>query len=121
MEFGEIVEYQNMEQRIMGSIIKSDGLWVRLSISGLVPAATLKRLQPAPKNDIKNGDMVLIYDIPRAEKVQYPGGWSAKKQTYLAPRGPFNVDYVEGQLVRIKGGEWFLSYHLTKVDYYDII
>ena len=33
----------------------------------------------------------------------------------------FNVDRVEGQCVRIKGGEWFLSYHLTKVNYYDII
>lgn len=121
MEFGEIVEYQNMEQRVMSSIIKSDGLWVRLSISGLVPAATVKRLQPAPRNNIEVGDMVLIYDIPRAEKVQYPGGWSAKKQTYLAPRGPFEVDGIQGQCVRIKSGGWFLNYHLTKINTYDMI
>ncbi len=121
MEFGEIIEYQNMEQRIMGSIIKSDGLWVRLSISGLVPAETIKRLQPAPKNDIAVGDMVFIYDIPRAEKVQYLSGWSDKKQSHLAPRGPFYVDCVDGQCVRIEGGYWFLSYHLTKVNQYDMI
>lgn len=121
MEFGEIVEYQNMEQRIMSSIIRPDGLWLRLSISGLTPAAAVKRLQPAPQNEFSVGDMALIYDIPRAEKVQYTGGWSNKKQTYLAPRGPFEVDKVQGQCVRIKGGEWFLCYHLTKVNTYDMI
>ena len=79
MEFGEIVEYQNMEQRIMSSIIRPDGLWLRLSISGLTPVAAVKRLQPAPQNEFSVGDMALIYDIQRAEKVQYPGGWSNKK------------------------------------------
>ena len=121
MEFGEIVEYQNMEQRVMSSVMTQDGLQVRLSISGLTPAAAVKRLKPTPHNDFEIGDMAIIYDIPRAEKVQYPGGWSAKKQTYLAPRGPFEVDKVQGQCVRIKGGEWFLCYHLTKINVYDMI
>ena len=121
MEFGEIVEYQTIEQRVMGTTLKSDGLWVRLSISGLTPAIAVKRLHPAPKNPFTIGDAAFIYDIPRAEKVQYPGGWSVKKQKYLAPHGPFIIDRVEGQCVRLTSGEWFLHYHLNKVDYYDII
>ena len=121
MEFGEIVECQNMEQRVMSAVMECDGLLLRLSISGLTPAATVKRLKPAPHNEFEVGDMAMVYDIPRAEKVQYPGGWSNKKQTYLAPRGPFEVDKVQGQCVRIKGGEWFLCYHLTKINTYDMI
>lgn len=121
MEFGEIVEYQNMEQRVMSSVMEHDGLLLRLSVSGLTPAAAVKRLKPAPHNEFEVGDMAMIWDIPRAEKVQYPGGWSVTKQTYLSPRGPFEVDMVQGQCVRIKGGEWFLCYHLTKINVYDMI
>ena len=120
MQYGDVVEFDNQKQRVMGTIADSSGFRVRLSISGLQPTTTVKLLEHIQPNTFKVGDSATVFNIPRAEKLQYPGGWSNHKQEFLAPRGPFTVQKVNGPFVQLEQNEWFLYYHLKPLSTYDV-
>lgn len=121
VKVGDIVRYAGRNVRIM----LIDGPLVRLSYFGLVNRIFNESdlVESVQLPTLTVGDKVIIHKISLDELHYYGAGWSSNMSCMLGEA--FTVDNVKnsdicGPLVELDGWS-FQTYHLEKVEDYDII
>ena len=124
IKVGDIVEYQERQYRVLNHVNKcqkrlhlfSDfgSEWVHESDVNLVESIKLPNLQI--------GDRVIVHDVASCEKVSN-GLWVSTMdnrigKTFEVKRCMNNSEY--GPIVLIDG-LWFRTYHLEKINDFDIV
>lgn len=127
IKVGDIVRVGGRKQRIIRRSVE----YVTLSQSGTVPIAYVEQcgemVQPIVSPKLEVGDLVYVHDITENEKNHYYLEWWSVKDLYVDKIWP--VIYVRdvsnivggGQIVTLADGQSFHSYHLEKIDDYDIV
>ena len=127
IKVGNIIRIRGCEQRVTRRSAK----YITLSHSGTIPIGhveqygVMKKSISLSKLDV--GDFVYVHDIPENEKNHYILEWWFAKDEYIDKIWPVtNVrdlsDIVGGgQIVTLADGQGFHSYHLEKIDEFDIV
>ena len=127
IKVGDIVRVGGRKQRITRRNVE----YVTLSQSGTVPIAYVEQcgamVQPIVSPKLEVGDLVYVHDITENEKNHYYLEWWSVKDLYVDKIWP--VIYVRdvsnivggGQIVTLADGQSFHSYHLEKIDDFDMI
>ena len=127
IKVGDVVRVHGRKGRITRRSVK----YVTLSHTGAMPIdyieqfCTMVKPIVLPKLDV--GDLVYVHDITDDEKNHYYLEWWSEKDQYIDKIWP--VTYVRdvsdivgsGQIATLGDGQGFHSYHLEKIDDYDII
>lgn len=123
VKVGDIVRYKGIEQRLMmcGTYI------FRVSHNGSIGGSpsSLELGEPVILPNLEVGDWVIVDDIPAEEKKAYLTTWYDGYEEIVTSGKPHPIDEIHdtivyGTTVKINN-YWFLPYHLTKTDGYDII
>ena len=75
--------------------------------------------------NLKEGDLVIVDDIPQEEKDNYITRWDRYKENIVTSKEYYKVDMImktdyHGLVVKIDN-EWFSAYHVLPVTGYDMI
>ena len=127
LKVGDLIMHRNKPQRIM----QADSIYkgcreVFLSISGIVLlSGPLVDVIEQPSDDFNVGDYVVIHPIPTHEKQVYTRPYYSEYDSVCDGSTIFQiqnvvVDPYRGTSVQVDGG-WFLTYHIEKIDDYDIV
>lgn len=127
IKVGDIIAIKGREQRVTRRSVK----YVTLSRSGTVLLEYVEQhgtiVKPVTPQRFNIGDLVYVHDITEGEKNNYIFEWWFVKDEYIDKIWPVtNVrdlsDIVGGgQIVTLGDGQGFHSYHLEKIDEFDII
>lgn len=127
IKVGDIVAIKGREQRVTRRSVK----YVTLAQSGTVLLEYVEQrgtvVKPITNQQLDIGDFVYVHDIPENEKNHYIFEWWFAKDEYIDKIWPVtNVrdlsDIVGGgQIVTLGDGQGFHSYHLEKIDDFDIV
>ena len=85
----------------------------------------LELVESIPDNTLKDGDEVIIHNIPSEEKGKYTFSWGPNRESYVKFGQPYQIlnvaiDENYGTCINLNG-MWFVPYHLEKVNHYDIV
>lgn len=125
---GDRVKYRGKIVRVMGLDMGASDFEVQLSHFGWIDndsADNIKLVESIPDTTLKDGDEVIIRDIPEDEKDMYGTSWvSSMDELRLAdePHIIENVHYLDdyGWIGRI-GRYTFQLYHVEPANLFDII
>ena len=127
IKVGDIVAIKGREQRVTRRSVK----YVTLAQSGTVLLEYVEQrgtvVKPITNQQLDIGDFVYVHDISENEKNHYILEWWFAKDEYIDKIWPVtNVrdlsDIVGGgQIVTLGDGQGFHSYHLEKIDDFDIV
>lgn len=127
IKVGDIIAIKGREQRVTRRSVK----YVTLAQSGTVLLEYVEQrgtvVKPVTPQRFNIGDFVYVHDIPENEKNHYIFDWWFVKDEYIDKIWPVtNVrdlsDIVGGgQIVTLGDGQGFHSYHLEKIDDFDIV
>lgn len=123
IKVGDIVRYKGIEQRLMmcGTYI------FRVSNNGSIGGSprSLELVESVTLPNLEVGDWVIIDDIPIEEKKAYLKTWDDGREKIVTSGKPHLIEEIHNTIVygtTIKiNNYWFLPYHLTKTDGYDMI
>lgn len=120
IKVGDIVRYKGRNVRVLrvgSSILLSYFGPVRDSLDNL----ELIESYDSPKFEV--GDSVTILDIPNSERMHYGPGWQSEMTQMIGSTQIVTGVRDDAYLYqRIKlGNWWFQTYHLEKINDYDII
>ena len=123
VKVGDIIRYRGITQRLMmcGTYI------FRVSHNGSIGGSprSLELVEPVTLPNLEVGDWVIVNDIPIEEKKAYLKTWDDGREKIIASGKPHLIEEIHNTIVygtTIKiNNYWFLQYHLTKTDAYDII
>lgn len=123
IKVGDIVTYEGYTTRLMTNYDST----IRLSHFGFVDC-TIDNLTLTKSIDLPElavGDLVIVDDIPQEEKSDYIVRWNESKDYIINSKTPYWIDVIDntehyGPVVKIKD-QWFLPYHITPVQDYDIV
>lgn len=123
IKVGDIVMYKGYIARLMTNYNST----IRLSHFGFIDCA-IDNLTLAKSIDVPElavGDLVIVDDIPQEEKSDYIVRWNESKDYIINSKIPYGIDVIDntehyGTIVKIKD-QWFLPYHITPVQDYDIV
>ena len=127
IKVGDIIAIKGREQRVTRRSVK----YVTLAQSGTVLLEYVEQhgtiVKPVTPQRFNIGDLVYVHDITDGEKNHYILEWWFAKDEYIDKIWPVtNVrdlsDIVGGgQIVTLGGSQGFHSYHLEKIDDFDIV
>ena len=127
IKIGDIIRIMGREQRVTQRSAK----YVTLSHSGTMPIEHVEQygvmVQPITLPQLDVGDFVYVHDITDDEKHHYCLNWGYEKDRYIENIWP--VTYIRdtgyicggGTIATLGDGQGFHSYHLEKVEDYDIV
>ena len=127
IKIGDIVRIRGREQRVT----RCGFGCATLSHSGTMPISHIERYRVIEKSivlpQLDVGDFVYVRDITEDEKHNYCLNWGYGNDRYIEKIWP--VTYVRdvgdvcggGQIVTLCDGQDFHTYHLEKIDDYDIV
>lgn len=123
IKVGDIVDYGGEIVRLMAILPHK----LLLNKFGLVNdrVSKLQLIESTKLLELSHGDFVIIHDIPQEDKRKYPFYWGQRCEEYVASGQPYKViaccyDDEYGEIACVNGG-WFYTYHLEKIDDYDIV
>lgn len=123
VKVGDIIRYKGIEQRLMmcGTHI------FRLSHNGKIGGSyhNLELVESVTLPNLEVGDWVIVDDIPTEEKKAYLTTWYDGYEEIVTSGKPHPIDEIHdtivyGTTVKINN-YWFLPYHLTPTNGYDMI
>ena len=127
IKIGDIIRIRGREQRVTRRSAK----YVTLSHSGTMPIGYVEQYGVMEKSiklpQLNVGDFVYVHDISEDEKHHYCLNWGYEKDKYIENMWPVtyirNTGYIcgGGEIVTLGDGQGFHSYHLEKVEGFDII
>ena len=121
IKVGDIVKCQEKTVRIM----QSDGDSIQLAGCGWFEKNDpgIKLVESVKLPQLRDGDCVIVHDIPKIEKDYYGTSWTESMDDYVGKTVHIHnphTSYWYGDVVTI--GSWtFQTYHLEKIDDYDIV
>ena len=127
LKVGDLIMHRNKPQRIM----QADSIYkgrreVFLSISGIILlSGPLIDVIERPSDDFNIGDHVIIHPIPTHEKQVYTRPYYSEYNSISDGNTIFQIQNVvvnpyRGTSVQVDG-RWFMTYHIEKIDDYDIV
>lgn len=125
---GDIVRYRGEIVRVMGFDQGFSGFDVQLSQFGWIggdSTNSIELVESVPNTTLKDGDEVIIRDIPEAEKDEYGASWVSSMDELRLSNEPHiieNVHYRDdyGWIGRIDRYT-FQLYHVEPANLFDII
>ena len=125
IKVGDIVEYKGETVRLMAVYPSHNRL--RLANFGIVigELSNLKLIRSVPPHDIHPDDYIIVRDIPKDEKIKYPFKWGQKREGCVSSDETYKVmshycDENYGNIAYVNG-LWFQTYHLEKINDFDIV
>ena len=125
IKVGDIVEYQGRQYRVLKCSRRSKK---KLHLFGYFSSAfvyesDVKLVESVKLPDLQIGDTVIVHDVPACEKTTSNGVWVYPLNSQIGKT--FEVDKCINHkeyrpLVRFDG-LWFRTYHLEKINDFDII
>lgn len=127
IKIGDIVRIRGREQRVTQRSAK----YVTLSHSGTMPIEHFEQYgvieKPVTLSKLNVGDFVYVRNIPEDERHHYCLNWGCGRDRYIEKI--WTVTYVRdvgricggGQIVTLADGQDFHSYHLEKIEDFDIV
>lgn len=125
---GDIVRYRGETVRVMGLDMGASDCEVQLSQFGWIDGDStnsIELVESAPDTVLKDGDEVIIRDIPEDEKDMYGPSWVSSMDELGLSDEPLIIENVHyrndyGWIGRI-GRYTFQLYHIELVNSFDII
>lgn len=125
---GDIVKYHGKIVRVLKCGIRVLDPSFRLSHFGWInrdSANSIELVESIPDTTLKDGDEVIIHDIPNEEKDAYGVLWMEEMENMMTSGNVRKVDDIRysdeyGWIGRI-GGYTFHLYHIESVNNFDII
>ena len=123
IKVGDIVEYKGETVRLLAIFSRR----LSLTLFGLVPdrLSSLRLVESTPSPELHSGDFVIVRDISKDDKRKYPFHWGPKREgcvvsgeTYEVMNHHYDTNY--GDIAYVNG-LYFQTYHLEKIDNYDIV
>lgn len=127
IKVGDVVKVHGRKERITRRSVK----YVTLSHTGTMPIDYIEQFctmaQPIVLPKLNVGDLVYVHNITDDEKNNYYLEWWSEKDQYIDKIWP--VTYIRdvsdivggGQIATLGDGQGFHTYHLEKIDDYDIV
>ena len=118
IKVGDLVSYLDRTVRVMKI---SDGI-IRLSQFGVVnfDITQIKLIESVAIPEFKNGDQVLVLDIPDEERNQYGCYWDSEMDRYVGQIVNVDTNTKHNDVVKINGW-YFHTYHLEPIRDYDMV
>lgn len=125
---GDIVRYRGEIVRVMGLDRGFSGLGIQLSHFGWIDddsTNSIELVESIPDTTLKDGDEVIIRDIPESEKDEYGASWVSAMDRLRLSGDTLTVENVHyrddyGWIGRI-GRYTFQLYHVEPANLFDII
>ena len=125
---GDIVRYRGETVRVMGIDRGFSELGIQLSHFGWIggdSTNSIELVESVPDTTLKDGDEVIIRDIPEAEKDEYGASWVSSMDELRLSNEPHIIENVHyrndyGWIGRI-GRYTFQLYHVEPAQSFDII
>ena len=115
----DIVEFRGNPCRVM--YISHEDNDLQISPYGWVPQSNVKLLESTHIPTLNVGDEVVIHEIDDGDRKYYSADWVDGMDELIGTTSTIvNIDIREGTC-RLENSYWFASYHLEKIDDYDII
>ena len=120
VKVGDIVRYSGRNVRVMRI-----GSSIVLSYFGLVNDRldNFEVIEPYDPPKFEVGDKITILDIPKHERAHYGPGWRSEMTQMIGSTQTITEvrdDTYLGQRVKL-GSWWFQTYHLEKINDFDIV
>lgn len=125
IKVGDIVDYDGRHYRVLRCSQRSKKklhLFGDFS-SALVYESDVKLVKSVEVPTLKAGDTVIVNDIPSYEKTALNGVWVGAMNSKIGKTFTVNkfINHDEYGPLALLGDRWFRTYHLEKINDYDIV
>ena len=125
IKVGDIVEYQGRQYRVLKCLQRSKKklhLFGDFS-SALVYESDVKLVNSIKIPTLNVGDTVIVHDVPAYEKTALNGVWVGAMNSKIGKTFTVNkfINHDEYGPLVLLGDRWFRTYHLEKINDFDII
>ena len=125
IKVGDIVEYQGGRYRVLRCLQKSKKklhLFGDFS-SALVYESDVKLVNSIKIPTLNVGDTVIVHDVPACEKTALNGVWVGAMNSKIGKTFEVKkcINHDEYGPLALLDDRWFRTYHLEKIDDYDIV
>lgn len=121
IKVGDIVKYRNENVRVL----QWDSHAIKLSLFGWVDRdiSQIELVESITISELRDGDFVFVHDIPNDEKDAYGCCWFSQMDNYVNKivRVKNPIESPHSDNVVIIDGWLFCTYHLEKIEDYDIV
>ena len=125
IKVGDIVEYDGRQYRVLRCSQRSKKKLHLFSdfSSALVYESDVKLVESIEVPTLNVGDTVIIHAIPSYEKTASNGVWVGAMNSKIGKTFTVNkfINHDEYGPLALLGDRWFRTYHLEKIDDYDIV
>ena len=125
IKVGDIVEYQGRQYRVLKCLQRSKKklhLFGDFS-SALVYESDVKLVNSIETPTLKVGDTVIVHNIPACEKTALNGVWVGPMNSKIGKTFKVKkcINHDEYGPMALLDDRWFRTYHLEKINDFDII